>query len=321
MQEVITMKTSISRRVIVVATLGVALSGAVAYAQDNGGAAHARSAPRSDSAPRASSAASAVAPAAPSARGGPTFYRATPPSFRGISALPHPAGRPYSGARVFTNKPGIQPRLPASAAERKSPPRDVRPDQPPASMAERKLAPRDVRLQTPGTAIQKSGERAGNWSHSNRSGRSTLDRQSAARLRDWHEKGDNFATATAKHHDHQHHHHNRDWWRHHCDVIVLVGWGYWGWDSGWWYPAWGYNPVYSTYAFDEPIYGYEDLPPDQVIANVQGALQELGYYRDEVDGVLGSTTRVALENYQRDYGLPVTGTIDRETLESLGFIE
>lgn len=32
------------------------------------------------------------------------------------------------------------------------------------------------------------------------------------------------------------------------------------------------------------IYGYDGLPPDQEIANVQGALQRLGYYQYAVDG-------------------------------------
>ena len=139
-------------------------------------------------------------------------------------------------------------------------------------------------------------------------------------MRDWRGKGDSVVGACTKHNDHRQHHHNRDWWRHHCNVIVLVGWGYWGWDAGWWYPAWGYNPLYSIYAFDEPVYGYQDLPPDQVIANVQGALQDLGYYLDEIDGVLGPTTRAALESYQQDNGLPVTGLIDPETLQLLGFV-
>jgi len=200
-------------------------------------------------------------------------------------------------------------------------PRDVVPDQPPASVDERKSGSRDVAPDEPAaTEVKKGGERSGSWSHSNRSGRSTLDRQSAARLRDWRGKGDSVVAACTKHNDHRQHHHNRDWWRHHCNVIVLVGWGYWGWDAGWWYPAWGYNPLYSTYAFDEPVYGYQDLPPDQVIANVQGALQDLGYYLDEIDGVLGPTTRAALERYQQDNGLPVTGLIGPETLQSLGFV-
>ena len=70
----------------------------------------------------------------------------------------------------------------------------------------------------------------------------------------------------------------------------------------------------------EPIYGYDGLPPDQVIANMQGALQRLGYYRYAVDGVLGPLTRAAIANYQRDHGLAATGAIDPHTLTSLGFI-
>jgi hypothetical protein len=197
-------------------------------------------------------------------------------------------------------------------------PRDVVRDQPPASVDERTSAPQDATPDQP-SKVKKGGERSGSWSHSDRSGRSTLDRRSAARLRDWRGKGDSVVAACTKHNDHRQHHHNRDWWRHHCNVIVLVGWGYWGWDAGWWYPAWGYNPLYSAYTFDEPVYGYQDLPPDQVIANVQGALQDLGYYLDEIDGVLGPTMRAALERYQQDQGLPVTGLIDPETLQALGF--
>ena len=35
-------------------------------------------------------------------------------------------------------------------------------------------------------------------------------------------------------------------------------------------------------------------PPDQVIADVQAALQQMGYYQGEVDGLLGPMTREAL---------------------------
>jgi len=60
------------------------------------------------------------------------------------------------------------------------------------------------------------------------------------------------------------------------------------------------------------------LPPDQVIANVQAALRQQGYYHGEVDGLLGSLTRAAVADYQRDHGLYMTSTIDRPTLASLG---
>ncbi|HEX8899537.1 MAG TPA: peptidoglycan-binding protein [Chthoniobacterales bacterium] len=112
--------------------------------------------------------------------------------------------------------------------------------------------------------------------------------------------------------------HDRSWWRSHYNRIVLFGGGYYYWDNNYWYPAYGYDPYYSTYAYDEPIYGYNDLPPGQVIANVQAALQEQGYYNDAVDGLIGPNTRAALSNFQRDQGLPITAAIDGPTLQALG---
>ena len=110
--------------------------------------------------------------------------------------------------------------------------------------------------------------------------------------------------------------HDRVWWTNHYPRIVFVFGGWYYWNAGWWYPAWGYAPN-AYYAYDGPIYGYNDLPPDQVIANVQAALQEQGY-DVEVDGLLGPQTRAALANYQRDQGLYETAAIDQPTLESLG---
>jgi Putative peptidoglycan binding domain len=111
--------------------------------------------------------------------------------------------------------------------------------------------------------------------------------------------------------------HDRDWWTHNHSRIVFVFGGPYYWNSGYWFPAWGYDPG-AYYAYDGPIYAYNNLPPDQVIANVQAALQEQGYYQGEVDGLLGPLTRDAIANYQRDNGLYTTSTIDRPTLGSLG---
>lgn len=170
--------------------------------------------------------------------------------------------------------------------------------------------------------LQSGGVRnpAGKSSHHNASGKSKLDAASTAKLRNWRGKTDSLTEAATKNSGHRHHHHDRDWWRHHCLAIILVGWGYWGWDAGWWYPAWGYNSSYSSYEYDGPIYGYDGLPPDQVIANVQGALQRAGYYSYAVDGVLGPVTQAALQRFQRDHGIPATGAIDPPTLRALGFI-
>ena len=114
--------------------------------------------------------------------------------------------------------------------------------------------------------------------------------------------------------------HDCNWWRNHCHTIILIGGGFYAWDLGYWYPAYGYDSYNSNYAYDGPIYGYDGLPPDQIIANVQYALQQLGYFSEAVDGVLGPVTRAAIEDYQVENNLPVTGAIDRPTLVSLGFI-
>jgi hypothetical protein len=112
--------------------------------------------------------------------------------------------------------------------------------------------------------------------------------------------------------------HDRNWWHHHHNRIVFVFGSPYYWDSGYWYPAWGYDPGTAYYPYDGPIYGYNGLPPDQVIANVQASLQAQGYYEGEVDGLLGPLTRAALANYQRDHGLYTTAAIDEPTLDSLG---
>ena len=55
-----------------------------------------------------------------------------------------------------------------------------------------------------------------------------------------------------------------------------------------------------------------------MIANVQEALQDAGYYFDAVTGSLNVETRAALANFQSDYGLIITGAIDAPTVEALG---
>jgi hypothetical protein len=115
--------------------------------------------------------------------------------------------------------------------------------------------------------------------------------------------------------------HDRSWWRSSpfAANIVLIGGGYYYWNSGYWYPAWGYDNTYSYYPYDGPIYvGDNRVPFDRVLATVQATLQEQGYYRGEVDGLMGPLTRDALANYQRDHGLISTAALDQPTLASLG---
>ena len=112
--------------------------------------------------------------------------------------------------------------------------------------------------------------------------------------------------------------HDQNWWRgrYGNNITFVFGAPYY-WRAGYWFPAWGYYPN-AYYAWDGPIYAYNRLPPDQVIANVQAALQQQGYYNGGVDGLIGPLTRGAIADYQRDHGLYTTSTIDQPTLRSLG---
>ncbi len=113
--------------------------------------------------------------------------------------------------------------------------------------------------------------------------------------------------------------HDQGWYHSHYPNVTLIAGGYYFFNNGYWYPAWGYNPSAQYYAYDGPIYvGHRAEPPDKVIADVQAVLQDMGYYRGEVDGLLGPLTREALTAYQADNGLTTTAAIDQPTLDSLG---
>jgi len=112
--------------------------------------------------------------------------------------------------------------------------------------------------------------------------------------------------------------HDQGYYRSHYQRVELIAGGYYYFNNNYWYPAWGYSPREEYYAYDAPIYaGKHAEPPDKVIANVQAVLKEMGYYRGEVDGLLGPLTREALTGYQTDNGMTVTAVIDEPTLDSL----
>src|SRR5215831_15165390 len=113
--------------------------------------------------------------------------------------------------------------------------------------------------------------------------------------------------------------HDAGWYTSHYSRVELIGGGYYFFNNGYWFPAWGYNPSAQYYAYDGPIYvGQRAEPPDKVIADTQALLKDMGYYTGEVDGLLGPLTREALTSYQADQGLATTASIDEPTLDSLG---
>ena len=111
--------------------------------------------------------------------------------------------------------------------------------------------------------------------------------------------------------------HERGWYVSHYNRVVLVGSGWYYWNDGYWYPAWGYDPSFM-YVYDGPIYSYDNLPPDEVIVNVQSELDFQGYYHGQIDGRLGPETRAAIAEFQRDHELEVTSAVDEPTVNLLG---
>ena len=138
-----------------------------------------------------------------------------------------------------------------------------------------------------------------------------------ARDKKWRHKKDHISHDEASRR-HWHEWHDRNWWHDHCNTIVFVNTGYYFLDGSYWYPAYGYDPLQTYYDYDGPVYTYSNLLPDEVIANVQTALQGAGYYYGSITGSLSVDTRAAIANFQRDYGLPITGAIDEPTVEALG---
>jgi Putative peptidoglycan binding domain len=111
--------------------------------------------------------------------------------------------------------------------------------------------------------------------------------------------------------------HDRSWWRSRYDRIIFVNNGWYYWNAGYWFPAWGYAPSVS-YVYDGPIYGYNGWSPDRVTVAVQEQLARAGYYEGPIDGLLGPMTREAIAAYQADNGLAITSAIDEPTLATLG---
>ena len=77
-------------------------------------------------------------------------------------------------------------------------------------------------------------------------------------------------------------------------------------------PPLPYDPVASM------KYTFQIGAPDPAVQEIQGALQEQGYYSGPLDGFLSPDTKAAVWNFQRAKGLPATALLDRVTVLELG---
>ncbi|CAG7647818.1 peptidoglycan-binding protein [Paenibacillus allorhizosphaerae] len=70
--------------------------------------------------------------------------------------------------------------------------------------------------------------------------------------------------------------------------------------------------MFSAYAF---AFGKGTQGPD--VYAVQGMLKSLGYFQGSITGYYGSSTENGVKQFQKAYGLPVTGAVDSQTLQSI----
>src|SRR6478752_6260940 len=92
---------------------------------------------------------------------------------------------------------------------------------------------------------------------------------------------------------------DRSWWRSPYDRIVFVNNGWYYWNAGYWFAAWGYAPS-VRYVYGGAIYVYNKVSPDQATGNVHEHLSLAGYYDEPSDGLHGPMTREAIAAYQAD---------------------
>lgn len=59
------------------------------------------------------------------------------------------------------------------------------------------------------------------------------------------------------------------------------------------------------------------LPSAETVEGVQERLNHLNYFVGRTDGELGRFTRAAVERFQKDHGLEVTGRVDAQTAARL----
>lgn len=95
------------------------------------------------------------------------------------------------------------------------------------------------------------------------------------------------------------------------------GYGYGYNDPGGYDDQSGYDNGYNDQSANQQS-GYGNQSANSTVAAVQDRLARDGYYRGQIDGVLGPETRHAILRYQSNHGLRVTGELTTDTLDALG---
>jgi len=69
-------------------------------------------------------------------------------------------------------------------------------------------------------------------------------------------------------------------------------------------------PVSTVWGFGKGVEGSD-------VFAVQGMLNSLGYFNNKITGYYGTITVAAVKQFQQDYGLPVNGGVDNQTLQAI----
>lgn len=87
-------------------------------------------------------------------------------------------------------------------------------------------------------------------------------------------------------------------------------------------PAYGsvsyYQPPGTVVVEEKRVSRPPADPPSNTLAKAEAKLAGLGYYKGGVDGEYGPAIQQAIQQFQADNGLPVSGRLDLKTLSSLG---
>jgi hypothetical protein len=206
-----------------------------------------------------------------------------------------------------------------------------------ASIRSRQIARENI-SRSNSIARSSSGNRTISHMSRARNGAAQVKNGNATLRADW--RNHVFAQRSAtwqRNWDRRHDH----WWNgHRCHFVngswIIFDLGFYPWDTFWYpygnYYGYGYYPYlynydpgyYDSYGYqDEEYYGTnsDDVTvhsADSIVANAQERLAQQGYYRGEIDGILGSETSRAIARFQSNQGLRVTGVLTRDTVEALG---
>lgn len=84
------------------------------------------------------------------------------------------------------------------------------------------------------------------------------------------------------------------------------------------YSSVGYYQPPRSVVVEERVSRPRVDPPSNTLSKAEAKLAGLGYYKGSVDGEYGPAIQAAIQQFQADNGLPVSGRLDLKTLSSLG---